>query len=84
MIHNSTDNGGHYGVSLEADKRGILIQLGANSEQAWNQLRILLTAGESAHLADLLNNAAERMNHEKETKAMADPGRVSSAAGGRA
>jgi hypothetical protein len=84
MIHNSTDDGGHYSVSLEADKRGILIQLGANSEQAWNQLRILLTVEEAAHLADLLNTAAERITNEKETQTLADPGRISSAAGGRA
>jgi hypothetical protein len=65
MKHHQTDNGGHYGVSLEASGLGVLVQImeGGNEHglpmYGHSQARELLTPDEAMHLADLLINAAQ-------------------------
>lgn len=57
MIHNQTDNGGHFGVALNADKTGVLVQVMEGFGNG-TQARELLTPNEARRLADLLYVAA--------------------------
>jgi hypothetical protein len=60
MTHNNTHNGGHYSVSLEAENRGILVQIMEGRETSHTQAREILTPDEAIHLSDLLRNAVEQ------------------------
>lgn len=61
MIHNATEDKGHYAVNVAADGHGILVQLGANGDDAWRQVRNLLTPEEAEHFANLLHYAVETL-----------------------
>ena len=62
MIHHPTDNGGHYGVSLQATGLGVLVQVMEGAQMPsglGHQARELLTPDEAMHLAGLLINTAQ-------------------------
>jgi hypothetical protein len=64
MLHNQTENGGHYGVSPWPDGPGVLVQIMegfSHLKTGWSaQARELLTYDEAIHLADLLHAAVKQ------------------------
>jgi hypothetical protein len=65
MKHHETDNGGHYGVSLEARGLGVLVQImQGHGFDLGLQARELLTCEEAMHLADLLHEAVDKLDDE--------------------
>lgn len=68
MIHNATEDGGHYAANVAANGDGILVQLGANGDDAWRQVRNILTPGEAVHFANLILSKVEDLTGKPTTE----------------